>query len=44
MNRYRLSTFSRAQGVLRKNFRLEPTLGSCEKQRSAMRSASPGQP
>ena len=28
MKRYRLSTFSRAQGVLRRNLRLEPTLGS----------------
>jgi hypothetical protein len=44
MNRYRLSTFSRAQGVLRKTFRLDPMLGSLLKQRRAMRCARPSQP
>ena len=38
MNKYKLSTFSRAHGVLRKNFKLEFTLGSCLKQRMLMRS------
>jgi len=31
--RYRLSTFFLAQGVLRRNFKLEETLGSSVKQR-----------
>ena len=37
MYRYSPSTFSRAQGVLRRNFRLEATLGSWVKQRTGMR-------
>jgi len=44
MKRYSASTFSRAQGVLRRNLRLEATLGSLVKQRKGMRSPSPGQP
>jgi DNA-damage-inducible protein D len=43
-NRYRLSTFSRAQGVLRRNFKLELTLGSCEKQRIGILRANSSQP
>jgi hypothetical protein len=31
--KYNSSTFLRAHGVLRKNFRLDPMLGSCVKQR-----------
>ena len=44
MKRYRVSTFARAHGVLRKTFRLDAMLGSWLKQRSAMRSPNPGQP
>jgi len=33
LRRYRLSTFFLAQGVLRRNFKLEETLGSSVKQR-----------
>ena len=43
-NRYRLSTFSRAQGVLRRKFKLELTLGSCEKQRIGIWRANSSQP
>ena len=44
MTRYRLSTFSRAHGVLRSTFRLEPMVGSLLKHRKAMRCARPSQP
>ncbi len=43
-NRYRPSTFSRAQGVLRRNFKLDFTLGSCEKQRIGILWASSSHP
>ena len=33
INKYNSSTFALAQGVLRKNFKLDLTLGSCVKQR-----------
>lgn len=41
MNRYRLSTFSRAHGVLRRTFRLDAMLGSLLKQRIALRQVGP---
>jgi len=44
MNRYKLSTFSRAQGVLRRTFRLDPMLGSLLKQRNGMCCARPAKP
>ena len=39
VRKYNSSTFALAQGVLRKNFKLDLTLGSCVKQR--MGTASP---
>ena len=44
MNRYRLSTFARAHGVLRRNFRLDAMLGSLVKLRMRMRWPRPCQP
>src|SRR5688572_13955698 len=44
MYRYSPSTFSRAQGVLRRNLRLEGTLGSTLKLRTSMRLPSSSQP
>ena len=37
---YKLSTLSRAQGVLRKNFKLDLILDSCVKQLTGIRSAN----
>lgn len=42
--RYNCSTLARAQGVRRKNFRLDLTLGSCVKQRIGTASAIALQP
>jgi hypothetical protein len=44
MNRYRLSTFSRAHGVRRRNFRLELKLGSEVKHRIGTCRPSSAQP
>jgi len=41
---YKLSTFSLAQGVLRRNFRLDLMLGSWVKQLRLMISPNPSQP
>lgn len=43
-SRYIFSTFSRAQGVLRKNFRLERMLGFSLKQRIGIRAPMVGNP
>ena len=42
--KYNSSTFALAQGVLRKNFKLDLTLGSCVKQRMGMASAIASHP
>jgi hypothetical protein len=44
INKYNSSTFDLAQGVLRKNFKLDLTLGSCVKQRTGTASAIASQP
>src|SRR5688572_1720274 len=44
MNRYRLSTFARAHGVLRRNFRLDATLGFSVKHRMRTCTPSSAQP
>ncbi len=43
-HKYNSSTFALAQGVLRKNFKLDLTLGSCVKQRTGTASAIASQP
>jgi hypothetical protein len=42
--KYSSSAFLRAQGVRRKNFKLDLILGSLKKQRTGMRSANSRQP
>lgn len=42
--KYNSSTFALAQGVLRKNFKLDFTLGSCVKHRTGTASAMASQP